>query len=713
MKTTQFTVILILSFFFSYGCSDSSSENPQEASPKTETDTYTASEPSPDIGSGDVGELDADAGTADSAEGDEPDATPNTPNGPMMTLLVGETARGFTDGVGREARFQGITCMTIAPDGSALYVSDTFNGIVRRVDTQTGEVVTIGGKALSFSTSDGVGLSVRFTEPRGLGITSDGGLLWIADGPTLRTLDVSTGEATTWAGLPGEPGFVDGDAVEARLGFLIHDVDVSADGSAVYLSDRSNDRIRVWDVAGETLTTLAGGGPKGADGVGSEVGFDGNGGVVRDGTQLYIADTFSHTLRQLDLESGEVVTVAGQAGQAGSSDGDLSAARLDTPQGVTLKDGVLYAGGFDGQLRSVDIAGNEVSTLPVSGLTGTFSPPVADPNENRLYYADLSTEAVLSIDLDTNAVTSLAGPVQPQGNIDGPFDDARFGWIYGLETSKDGERIYVADPANQAVRVIDLANEEVTSITHPTWDAPVGLALDEVGGRLFVCDTNTGQLWTVALDDGTVSALGKGGLDSPWGIAFTGDVLYVAEFGSLRIQSVDVATGQASFFAGTGLPGSADGPVTDASFQGPSGIAWDETAGTLYVTDYTGHRIRAINVAEGTVSTVAGDGVEGSADGIPGGLYLPSGVIVRNGKLLITDTGNHTVRLWDPETGLSTVVGQAGIGASIGPGAGVPVSEATLTEPEALTAGQTGLYISVEYSVMHVPWEAFDFEENP
>ena len=70
---------------------------------------------------------------------------------------------------------------------------------------------TIGGKALSFSTSDGVGELVRFTEPRGIGITTGGDLLWIADGPTLRTLDLLTGEAITWAGLPGEPGFVDLD----------------------------------------------------------------------------------------------------------------------------------------------------------------------------------------------------------------------------------------------------------------------------------------------------------------------------------------------------------------------------------------------------------------------------------------------------------------------------------------------------------------------
>ena len=165
---------------------------------------------------------------------------------------------------------------------------------------------------------------------------------------------------------------------------------------------------------------------------------------------------------------------------------------------------------------------------------------MAAPNENRLYYADLSNEAVLSIDLDTHTVTNLAGPVQPEGNIDGALDDARFGWIYGLEASSDGERIYVADPANQAVRVVDLSTEQVTSMTHTTWDAPVGLALDEVGGRLFVGDANTGQLWTVTLADGAVAPLGTGELDLPWGMAFTGETLYVVEHGAKGGDEVNI-----------------------------------------------------------------------------------------------------------------------------------------------------------------------------
>ena len=147
----------------------------------------------------------------------------------------------------------------------------------------------------------------------------------------------------------------------------------SAEGETVLLSDRSNDRIRAWDVETETLTSLAGGGPPGVDEVGSSAGFDRDGGIVLDGSNLYIADTFSNAIRVMGLNSGGVATLAGQSGVAGTADGPTSSALLDTPQGLALKDGLLYAAGFDGLIRVLDKASKQISTLPVAGLTGTFS----------------------------------------------------------------------------------------------------------------------------------------------------------------------------------------------------------------------------------------------------------------------------------------------------------------------------------------------------
>lgn len=248
----------------------------------------------------------------------------------------------------------------------------------------------------------------------------------------------------------------------------------------------------------------------------------------------------------------------------------------------------------------------------------------------------------------------------------------------------------------------------MTSITDDAWDGPVGLALDGQTNRLFMGDANTGRLWAIDLATRQVTELGAGGFNIPWGLALSETTLFVAEHGGLRIQAVDLATGVTTLVTGTGIAGSEDGPAAEASFQGPLGLAWNVATGTLFIADFAGHTVRALDVATQKVTTVAGNGTVGSDDGFPGKLNGPSGLVVEGGRLFITDTGNHTLRTWDMANGLTTAVGRVGTPASIGAGPGVPVNNATMTSPEGLAAGVSGLYVSVEYSVMLVPWAALE-----
>jgi hypothetical protein len=85
---------------------------------------------------------------------------------------------------------------------------------------------------------------------------------------------------------------------------------------------------------------------------------------------------------------------------------------------------------------------------------------------------------------------------------------------------------------------------------------------------------------------------------------------------------------------------------------------------------------------------------------------------VQDGVLYVADTGNHLLRAIDIAGGdLRTVLGRSGVSAAIGPGDGVPASEATLNAPEALALSSTGLLVTVEYSVQHVPWSALTGRE--
>ena len=96
--------------------------------------------------------------------------------------------------------------------------------------------------------------------------------------------------------------------------------------------------------------------------------------------------------------------------------------------------------------------------------------------------------------------------------------------------------------------------------------------------------------------------------------------------------------------AGTGSSGSANGTGTSASFNWPSGITTDGT--NLYVADSSNHLIRKIVISTGVVTTLAGTGLSGSANGTgtSASFHLPRGITTDGTNLYVTEGGNHLIR---------------------------------------------------------------------
>jgi sugar lactone lactonase YvrE len=140
----------------------------------------------------------------------------------------------------------------------------------------------------------------------------------------------------------------------------------------------------------------------------------------------------------------------------------------------------------------------------------------------------------------------------------------------------------------------------------------------------------------------------------------------VTDRGNHKIRKI-TAAGVVSTLAGTGANGSADGNGTAASFFFPLGVAVDDS-GTVYVADAENDKIRKITAA-GVVSTLAGSGASGSADGsgTAASFNFPFGVAVDDrGNLYVVDAGNDKIRKITPAGVVSTFAGTGDRGAEDG-----------------------------------------------
>lgn len=220
----------------------------------------------------------------------------------------------------------------------------------------------------------------------------------------IQQLDPITGQITALAGLAATPGKADGLGTEARFRSP-SEVVVSRDGGFALVADTGNHTIRRIDLASGLVTTVAGlaGLPGASDGVGLEARFYHPYSLTlsQDGTFALVADTGNHTLRQLDLETGQVSTLAGQAGISGERDGVGLEARFYCPHGIALYPSdafALIADYGNGSLRRIDLDTAQVSTL-------TRDPTKLDPEITleRAIDVDISPDGAFALVVDVDA----------------------------------------------------------------------------------------------------------------------------------------------------------------------------------------------------------------------------------------------------------------------------------------------------------------------
>jgi sugar lactone lactonase YvrE len=270
--------------------------------------------------------------------------------------------------------------VAVADTTGTLYIADTENSRVRRVDGRTNVIATVVGTGVRGSRGDGgPAAEAQLSVPSEVLVTRDNRLLIVDTGNNkVRQVDLRTSIITTLVG-DGRFGFA-GDGGPAAEASLSQPASVVLDRQGnLYIADSFNHRIRRLDAATGLISTVAGDGQArfaGDGGPAFRASLNRPSGVALDSLgNLYIADSFNHRIRRLDTATGLISTVAGDGQTRFAGDGGLATdASLNRPRRVALDSlSNLYIADADNhRIRRVDARSGLIVTVAGTG-TGGFN----------------------------------------------------------------------------------------------------------------------------------------------------------------------------------------------------------------------------------------------------------------------------------------------------------------------------------------------------
>jgi sugar lactone lactonase YvrE len=406
-------------------------------------------------------------------------------------------------------------------------------------------------------------------------------------------------------------------------------------------------------------------------------------------------------MRQIDVDTAHVSTVAGVYGSGSNTDGaNPGAGRLNQPRGIGIH---------------------------------PFS-------RDRFFVSDFTGSCALRVVRVTGSVETVAGDHTTCSKVDGVGSEARFHKHFGVQRSPDGKALYVDDYENNVLRRVDphtfvvttVAGNGGTTITTNADPLAAGMnklrtvAVDHEGVRLYVgmhhavaairlnddCAPRIVTLrgggeeasadfalmlsvtygaaddawYTAPRDRGRVDRSTDGGATwAPWvgsGIVGTftpgtgtsavfnnvraiamsidGSTMFVADSSDHKVGQITVATAELTLIAGSGAAAHADGIGAAASFSAPSGVTQDFLSLELLVADKDNHRVRTIAIPQAMVLTVAGTGTLGNADNADpraGTLDRPYGIAVHPRTRDRFVVGGNNIRRFSVDGNLVRVAG--------------------------------------------------------
>ncbi len=355
----------------------------------------------------------------------------------------------------------------------------------------------------------------------------------------------------------------------------------------IYVADRINQRIQIFDTNGNFIKMFGWGVDTGA-GVfeictsGCQVGLNGSGdgqlndprGIALDSSgNIFVGDHINSRIQKFD-SSGNFVS---KFGSSGTGDGQFG-----RPEGVAINSSghIFVADEFRQRIQEFDSAGNFVSKFGSGGIgEGRFSQPkgMALDGSDNIYVLDRGNDRIQKFDSAGNFVSTFGWGVKTGAIV---FEICTSGCQAGLQGSGDGQfngpnnmaldssgNIYVAEIDNERIQKFD------SSLSFQGWMGKCTAGSNcDVGNQ-----RSNGFSCTAATCIGLNSDSGDGQFNSPRGIVFdSSGNIYVLESGNDRIQKFDSSGNFVSKFGSNGQG--------DGQFSAPRGIALDST-GNIYVTE--------------------------------------------------------------------------------------------------------------------------------
>jgi hypothetical protein len=392
-----------------------------------------------------------------------------------VTTIAGDTA-GYRNGGNSVALFSFPSAIAADTTGN-LYISDTYNNVIRKEWLKLGLVGTLAGND-SAGFRDGSVLHAEFNSPEGICLDKHGNV-YVADMYNNRIRVITpAGMVSTLAG-NGTPGFINGPADSAEFN-LPTGVAVDTMGN-VYVADDGNFSVREISTTG-TVTTIAGTGVAGFhNGAGDTAKFNGLYGIVlNDSGTIYLTEYNNNDVRR--IKNGIVSTVAGNdtlPSVAGWHDGQNDSALFSAPMGLVIDSiGDLFiCDEFNYRVREVGINGM-TSLFAGNGTPSSMDTTVPWAGFDRPYSITRIRKTFYLVDNGNNRIRKMTPP-PPLGIFEVIYTEKNI----SVYPNPCNDKLIVASAPQGTAQILDITGREVWNNGH--FKAPYIIPTDGLSPGMY------------------------------------------------------------------------------------------------------------------------------------------------------------------------------------------------------------------------------------